>query len=337
MKPAIHYACEAKLITRKKEDGAFEFIEVFKEFFNDEPIKAREAAFRYYQNYIDVLLESKGLKYESDKQAKEALESYYNLKTSHPVDVEGEIRSYPDSWGNGIGVFIIIDNEFDEHIVGTLKTNNKKYMIHGFGNLWEGDCSPEALTLSLEREVEYYNHFHYNTGGYLTEIVFCNSDEWIEGYRDEEPHTYTILKTPFDWTGMDKPYWWGEPEEEEPPLSKYKSFEEIIADGETNQVEFKPALLYNFKTKSAGIGIKGIIAKSICAFLNSNGGFLFIGVNDKGEIQGLSHDFSLAGEKNPKDFSGSNLMIQSNNSCLYRQRKKYQENLLKLTGLKYLW
>src|SRR5690606_14316099 len=42
--------------------------------------------------------------------------------------------------------------------------------------------------------------------------------------------------------------------------------------------------------------------KAICAFLNSNGGLLIIGVTDKGEPQGLSYDFSLAEEKIEKDF-----------------------------------
>ena len=49
MKPVIHYAFKAKLIRKKKEDGDFDFLEVDEEFFNDNPILAREAAFKYYQ------------------------------------------------------------------------------------------------------------------------------------------------------------------------------------------------------------------------------------------------------------------------------------------------
>jgi len=58
----------------------------------------------------------------------------------------------------------------------------------------------------------------------------------------------------------------------------------IIQRGESNQVEFKPSLLYNFKTGKAGLSPKFYTAKTICAFLNSNGGVLFIGLTDKGEI-----------------------------------------------------
>lgn len=298
MKPAIHYAVKAKLIRKKKEDGEYEFLEVNEEFHNENPILAREAAFRYYQNYIDVLLESKGLRYESDKQARLALESFHDPGTSTKIDVLGTYLDIPDWIGNGIGVYLMIDEALDE--VGFI---NNYSLIHGIGGL-EGSDSPEYMLVGLEREIYYYGQHNYHTKDTEITIVFCDSNEWQEGYRDDEPGTYIILKTPFDWTDMDKPYWWGEKEAEElqqQPI-KSRSYEEIIADGETNQVEFKPALLYNFITKKAGIGVKGIIAKSICGFLNARGGFLFLGVSDKGKPQGLSYDFSLAGEKNRRDF-----------------------------------
>lgn len=301
MGAAIHYAVRAKLIRKRKENGEFDFLEVQEDFYNDNPIRAREAAFKYYQNYIDVLLEAKGLQYGSDKQAREALESFHDPKTSKSVN--GNSFTIPESWGNGIAVFLIKDVQNDDTPLG----NNR--LIHGIGNLLEGSVDPESLTLCLEEEYDIYKDNNYNTGNYETQIIFCNSDEWLEGYTEDEPGTYTILKTPFDWTGMDKPYWWGEPIEEDKeeqkqkhPTAKSRSYEEIIAIGENNTTEFKPSLLYNFKTHNAGIGIKGIIAKSICGFLNARGGFLFIGVSDNGSPQGLSYDFSLAGDKNPRDF-----------------------------------
>ena len=38
--------------------------------------------------------------------------------------------------------------------------------------------------------------------------------------------------------------------------------------------------------------------KTICGFLNSNGGTLLIGVSDKGEIIGLSEEIELFHKKN---------------------------------------
>ena len=102
MKPAFHYEFIAKIIKRKNEDEEFEFIETRKEFFDNEPIQARMAAFKFYQNYIEVLLEAKGLKYESDRQARVALKSFYNPNTERRTEMNGDEFSIDDSLGNGV-------------------------------------------------------------------------------------------------------------------------------------------------------------------------------------------------------------------------------------------
>ena len=113
-----------------------------------------------------------------------------------------------------------------------------------------------------------------------------------------------ILKTPFVWNSIER---YNELYNSNQTTEKTEHTEKIdllriIKRGESNQVEFKPCLLYNFKTQAAGIGVKYIIAKAICGFLNSNGGVLFIGVNDNGNIQGLdNYDYSLFRGENEKD------------------------------------
>ena len=76
--------------------------------------------------------------------------------------------------------------------------------------------------------------------------------------------------------------------------------EEIIQMGEGKYIEFKPTLLYNFKTGELGIGIKYKIAKAIAAFLNTNGGILYIGVKNERNVQGLEYDYSIL-DGNKKD------------------------------------
>lgn len=292
MAEIIHYQVKAKLIKQKKEDGEFDFIEITNNFSDPEPIKARESAFKHYQSIIEVILEPKGLKYESDRQARKVLESFIDPKTSTKINIEDKEYEITDALGNGIGVFCVTGDE-------------EQHMIHGIGMLIEGSDDPESLLSSLETEYNLYEANGYEKGDFAIDIVFCDSNEWLEGYREDEPATYKILKTPYDWSGMDKPYWWGDQVREdvvEHEVAQRLSVEDIIAKGESNQREFKPTLLYNFKTKAASIGVKGIIAKNICAFLNSNGGYLFIGVNDDGSIQGLEYDFSLAKDKSPKDY-----------------------------------
>jgi len=299
---AFHYVVKAKLIRYIKGSGEIEFLQFEDKFENENPITARNLAFKHYQNYIDVLLEAKHIKYISDKQAREELISFIDPGTKTKIQVEeGEVE-FSDTFGNGIGIFLIIDVPKPDKVYDDKA--GEEILLHGVGNISYVSDDPDRLIFQLQRENDYYTFFNYQTDNNVIEVVYCSRDEWEEGYRDDEPATYQILNTPFDWTGLDKPYWWSEPNDEEIVEIQQtpKTLEEIILDGESNQVEFKPALLYNFSTGKAGIGVKGIIAKAICAFLNSNGGFLIIGVTDKGEPQGLSYDFSLAENKHEKDF-----------------------------------
>ena len=313
---AFHYVVKAKLIRHIKGSGEIEFLQFEEKFENENPILARNLAFKHYQNYIDVLLQGKQKKYFSDKQARDDLKSFVG-PTRNETLVFGETEiDFSNTFNNGIGVYLIINNPLpatdyiepytilgDKYTYSNLPAveQNDEVFIHGIGNI---GCDTNSLIFELEKEYEYYTFYNYETDNQVIEVVYCNSNEWEEGYREDEPATYIILETPFDWTGLDKPYWWGEQEtiDEEDPQQIPKTIEQIIQEGESNQVEFKPALLFNFSTGRGGIGVKGIIAKAICAFLNSNGGFLIIGVTDKGEPQGLSFDFSLSEDKNEKDF-----------------------------------
>lgn len=299
---AFHYVVKAKLIRHIKGSGEIEFFQFEDKFENENPIVAINLAFKHYQNYIDVLLEAKQKKYYSDKQVREELKSFIDPGTKTKIQLGESEVEFSDAFGNGIGIFLIVDIPKPDNVYDDKE--GEEIFLHGIGNISFLNDHSDSLIFELKREYEYYTFYNYQTDNKVIEVVYCSSDEWEEGYREDEPATYKILETPFDWTGLDKPYWWREPEAEEDEVIQQapKTLEEIIQEGESNQVEFKPALLYNFSTGKGGIGVKGIIAKAICAFLNSNGGFLIIGVTDKGEPQGLSYDFSLSEGKIEKDF-----------------------------------
>jgi hypothetical protein len=298
----FYYLVKAKLIRHISGSGEIEFLQFEDKFEEENPIVARNIAFKHYQNYVDVLLQAKQKKYYSDKQAREELKSFIDPGTKTKIQFgESEIE-FSDAFGNGIGIFLIVDVPEPDNGYGD--KDGEEIFIHGIGDIGFLSEDPDRLIFQLQREYEYYTLYNYDTQNKIIEVVYCSRDEWEEGYREDEPSTYKILETPFDWSGLDKPYWWREHDDEQSDeIQKApRTLEDIIQEGETNQVEFKPALLYNFSTGKGGIGVKGIIAKSICAFLNSNGGLLIIGVTDNGEPQGLSYDFSLAGEKNERDF-----------------------------------
>lgn len=76
----------------------------------------------------------------------------------------------------------------------------------------------------------------------------------------------------------------------------------VIVDGETKKVEFKSSLRYCLKTLKPGKHIEHSAMKNICAFLNSEGGKLIIGVSDDKKILGLEAlDYSTFKETDKKD------------------------------------
>ena len=65
---------------------------------------------------------------------------------------------------------------------------------------------------------------------------------------------------------------------------------DLIAAGESNQVEFKSTMRWNLHAKKPGKEIELAWLKSVVAYLNTSGGFLLIGIADDGEILGLETD-----------------------------------------------
>ncbi|WCK77896.1 GmrSD restriction endonuclease domain-containing protein [Agrobacterium fabrum] len=79
------------------------------------------------------------------------------------------------------------------------------------------------------------------------------------------------------------------------------SLEDMIAEGENEEVEFKQTLRWDIKLGTVNKELEGVIMKTIAAFANAHGGTLLIGVADNGEIAGLDNDYkSLNGGNRDK-------------------------------------
>lgn len=70
------------------------------------------------------------------------------------------------------------------------------------------------------------------------------------------------------------------------------SIEDLIAEGESDELEFKSTLRWDIKEAKANPKLEEVVAKTVAAFANSNGGSLLIGVADTGEILGLASDYA---------------------------------------------
>lgn len=80
------------------------------------------------------------------------------------------------------------------------------------------------------------------------------------------------------------------------------TIEDYINEGETKKVEFKSSLRYCLRNLRVEKKVEHSSIKNICAFLNSTGGKLIIGLSDNGEILGLENtDFTTFKEKDKKD------------------------------------
>jgi hypothetical protein len=80
------------------------------------------------------------------------------------------------------------------------------------------------------------------------------------------------------------------------------TIKDIIKNGESQCVEFKASLLWDMKKKSPNKDIQHAIMKTITGFMNTQGGTLLIGVNDKKEVVGLENDLKNIKKKNLDGF-----------------------------------
>lgn len=78
---------------------------------------------------------------------------------------------------------------------------------------------------------------------------------------------------------------------------------QLISDGETETVEFKSTGRVNLHIRQKDRKIEWAVVKSLCAFLNSNGGTLLVGVGDSGSIVGIEKDFPTLKEGNSDHWS----------------------------------
>jgi hypothetical protein len=73
-------------------------------------------------------------------------------------------------------------------------------------------------------------------------------------------------------------------------LTEEEKLLSLIRSGESSKVEFKQTLSKNIKTKQKDKEMEKMVLKTICGFMNTDGGTLFVGVQDSGEICGIDKE-----------------------------------------------
>jgi len=75
-------------------------------------------------------------------------------------------------------------------------------------------------------------------------------------------------------------------------LEQPVSIEDLVNEGESDELEFKSSVRWDYKTGQINKKLEEVILKAVAAFGNSNGGSLLIGVDDQGQILGLANDYA---------------------------------------------
>ncbi len=92
-------------------------------------------------------------------------------------------------------------------------------------------------------------------------------------------------------------------EENKPEKPREKrTIKDIIKNGENQYIEFKSTFLWDTKKKSSNKDIQYAIMKTIAGFMNTQGGKILIGINDKKEVVGLENDIKNVKKKDLDGF-----------------------------------
>lgn len=114
-------------------------------------------------------------------------------------------------------------------------------------------------------------------------------------------------------------------------LLTVEEIEQLISMGESELIEFKSSLRWDYREEKVNKVLEDVIMKSIAAFANAKGGTLLIGVNDDLEIIGLEPDFKTL-KKQDADYFELHLRKMINNQYGIKFSNRYLQMQLPRIG-----
>ncbi len=146
---------------RNKEANKSDLVEIHEEFYDAKPIIARTQVFKKFQSYVDVLLESKGLRFQSHQQAERDLNSFVNSGERHFALNIPELEIDND-FDKGLYIYLIPNPERKKKTLEGKTIYDEKHCIHYIDNKM---CVLRRYVLnSLIFEFNYYGKYNFNMG-----------------------------------------------------------------------------------------------------------------------------------------------------------------------------
>lgn len=182
----------------------------------------------------------------------------------------------------------------------------KDYLVHRRGIIFRQKTS---FPLADLHDLSYRQ-------GPLGRLVKYGTLEWKEGhslivnkfsYLPEPQETVNFILRLKNSHGLQANY---------PPANKLVTFPkiaELLSRSEDEQLEFKSSLRWDFQRQQVNKDLEKAVLKTVAAFLNSQGGHLIIGVDDRRQPLGLEPDFRSLPKANADGFANhfSNLFRQN--------------------------
>ena len=115
-----------------------------------------------------------------------------------------------------------------------------------------------------------------------------HSDDYSVFLEKRATSIYNALKNRIEFTNTEK--------------IEDTELKELILIGENEKLEMKSTLRYDLRQNIVNKNLEYVIAKTVSAFLNSEGGILIIGVDDNGNALGLEKDIETFSKKDVDGF-----------------------------------
>lgn len=300
MKYPFYYEVRFRLIAYDSENN-IKHESFIKKCENDDPLEARKDAFDVFNEYLSYLIKLDRAKIVNENYKiiqPSFVSEILNKEFENIMKENSEWDSKFENFKEEISIFLVVtDKNIAMNVIDAFCFEDEIEMEYEIHKVASFNFEEQVLVDNLDmRELPLYKHFNIDVTG-ITKIVFHYGLDYGESGEDVESGAMReIIDTPFVWTTLEEYELLesisGKNSLEEEDLNQF-DYKTIISRGESHQVEFKPTLLYDFKSQTSRYFVKHIIAKAICGFLNSDGGTLFIGVNDKGGLVGIENDYSL--------------------------------------------
>ena len=189
MKAKFFYLVTGTMFRNKNDET--NLIQVHEIFKDDNPIVARENAFKFYQNYLDVFLESRGEIYTTHEKAVSVLYDFMNSNKTGVFKIGNNevIDNLHVDFDKGLNICLVMSNSKTITFSGGGKVYLEAHPIHYIDNKFI-DSKMNVLD-ALEFEYSLYVKYKYDYKNHkkVYDISGPNGDS----------KTISILITPIDF------------------------------------------------------------------------------------------------------------------------------------------